>query len=465
MIDLGPLLLMPFTWGAITGLGLTVWAYEARGVRRWGERVILCLIVFYLIVGVLVAEHLQEWLEWRDWWCLDLPGEKKLYVGWYLWQAFLGVHHYSPFYIMQTWFQKPASRTIDDMVGLEAGALVVVGLLLWRSASRLKGHFHDRHYSPMRASEPGRSRWWLKLATVPVSPWLTGGAGLVEVLEPAAEPADPGSVRPAGAPSGSRGIIGDRPLAWWAVRRVSEYSGRVNLWLAGGFSLLYSAYVLAGTSWPDVLGRVVFLITDENGGISMLTAGLVVLAAAPAALQYGLWDSNAQDRCRRLELLLLTELDAPDYWQASAAAAWRRGRGYFYVALLLWGAGLLAGRMSVLQVAAALAASIILWGLYFVLGFRAFSRGMQAGGLGSLLTLGVPVLVIALAKAGWPAVAALLPPGAIYYASAQPLSWVWAIGPIVAGLAGLAIARRALERCDPDLRRWYDGNHGSKGAG
>ena len=26
--DLGPLLYMPFTWGAVTGLGLTVWAYE-----------------------------------------------------------------------------------------------------------------------------------------------------------------------------------------------------------------------------------------------------------------------------------------------------------------------------------------------------------------------------------------------------------------------------------------------------
>src|SRR6185437_4200635 len=36
-LDPLPLLLMPFTWGAITGLGLTVWAYEPRGVRRWGE--------------------------------------------------------------------------------------------------------------------------------------------------------------------------------------------------------------------------------------------------------------------------------------------------------------------------------------------------------------------------------------------------------------------------------------------
>src|SRR6266480_3329738 len=37
-LDLAPLLLMPFTWGAISGLGLVVWAYEPQCVRRWGER-------------------------------------------------------------------------------------------------------------------------------------------------------------------------------------------------------------------------------------------------------------------------------------------------------------------------------------------------------------------------------------------------------------------------------------------
>src|SRR5262245_20340016 len=41
MGDVPPLLLMPLTWGAITGLGLTVWAYERRDIRRWGERAML----------------------------------------------------------------------------------------------------------------------------------------------------------------------------------------------------------------------------------------------------------------------------------------------------------------------------------------------------------------------------------------------------------------------------------------
>src|SRR5262249_16869376 len=50
-VDLGPLLLMPFTWGAVTGLGLTAWAYEPLAVRRWGERGVFLLILLYLIVG------------------------------------------------------------------------------------------------------------------------------------------------------------------------------------------------------------------------------------------------------------------------------------------------------------------------------------------------------------------------------------------------------------------------------
>ena len=68
------------------------------------------------------------------------------------------------------------------------------------------------------------------------------------------------------------------------------------------------------------------------------------------------------------------------------------------------------------QASAALAAAVILWGFSFVLGFRAFARGRQANGLGSLLTLGLPLLTVALAKAGWPGLAALTPPGSVCYA-------------------------------------------------
>src|SRR5204862_3896416 len=113
-------------------------------------------------------------------------------------------------------------------------------------------------------------------------------------------------------------------------------------------------------------------------GVPALTTALVLLAAVPAAFQYGVWDSNVPDRYRRLELLLLTRLDGRAYWHASASAAWNRGRGYFVIALVLWGAAVWAGQATGAQVLASIACGVILWGLYFAVGFWAFSRGIQA---------------------------------------------------------------------------------------
>ncbi|HKI34172.1 MAG TPA: hypothetical protein VKA46_20130, partial [Gemmataceae bacterium] len=214
--------------------------------------------------------------------------------------------------------------------------------------------------------------------------------------------------------------------------------------------------------WPDWLGKGVFVLCDGVGGIPAVTTGLVLLAAVPAAFQYGLWDSSAQDRCRRLELLLLTRLDAHDYWEAAAAAAWRRGRGYFFVALLLWGAAVVAGRASALQAAGALAAGMLLWCLYFALGFRAFSRGVQANGLGLLLTLALPLAAYLSERSDLGLLTPLLPPGSVYAAAARGPGPLWCLGPIITSAAALAIGRVALARCEPELRRWYEKHHGRK---
>jgi hypothetical protein len=407
-VDLMPLVVMPFTWGMVTGLGLTTWAYEPSTIRRWAERVVLALVVFYLAIGVLVGEHLTRWLAW-------LPQDfARLFQN-----SFEALHRYNPFAVVQYWLEEDPGVAWERALGLEIAALATVGLLLLRSSGRLKEHFHERHYRPVTDDSPADT------------------AG-----------------------------IGNRPLAWWAVRRVMEYSGRANLWLAGGFGVLYAAFTVAGPHWPDWMGRRAFEIFGQMGGIPAVATALVVLAAVPAAFQYGLWDSNAQDRCRRLELLMLTELAAEDYWDAAAAAAWRRGRGYFGVAVLLWAAAAVAGQATVPQVVAALAASVILWGLYFAIGFRAFSRRLQANGLGSLLTLGLPVLTLVLYQVGkrfgWPEVAALVPPGGVYLASSGPASWAWLPGPVLAAVAALAISRYALAHCTSDLRRWYELHHGQK---
>ncbi|MCS6852121.1 MAG: hypothetical protein NZ700_13245, partial [Gemmataceae bacterium] len=429
VVDLLPLLVMPWTWGVVTGLGLVTWAYEGRTIRRWGERILGFLILVYLFVGVLAAEKLIGWLQ-------ALPPA----IGEVVVSGLLLAHRYNPFSVMQFWLEPvqgwmaahEAWPAWERMVWLEGLALATALVLLHRAAHRLKAHFRELHYAPLSI-----------------------------------------------AAAADRDAVGDRPLSWWAVRRVMEYSGRVNLWLAGGFGVLYALFTLAGPHWPPWLGRSVFqLFNDRAGGIPAVAAALVVLAAVPAAFQYGLWDSNTQDRCRRLELLLLTQLEPRDYWDAAAAAAWRRGRGYFLVATLLWLAdglsrilaaldahapdvGVIVGREA-LRFGHAMAVATILWGLYFALGFRAFSRGLHANGLGSLLTLGVPLLAFVLTRVGGTFWGALMPPGAVYWAAAAGPTAATALGPCLAAGAALLLARHGLQQCDRELRAWYDRHHGAK---
>jgi hypothetical protein len=403
-LDPLPLLVMPFTWGALTGLGLTVWAYEPQGVRRWGERVVMGMVVLYLVVGVLAGEKLRRWLN-----ALPPAWGARVFHG------FSGLHTHNPFGVLRFWLEGRVEDAWERACGLQAAALALVALLLARAACRLQAHFHELHYQPARD--------------------LSGLA------------------RPG---------VGDRPLTWWAVKRVTRYSGRINLWLAGGFGVLYALYTVAGPHWPAWMGRRVFQICDGAGGPAGLAAALVVLAAVPAAFQYGLWDSSTQDRCRRLELLLLTRLEARDYWNAAAGAAWRRGRGYFAVALILWGGAVAAGQAPARQVAAAVAAGVLLWSLYFALGFRAFARGLQANGLGMLLTVGLPLGAYGLARLGRPLLGALLPPGMVYHAAAGPASLAWLPGPVLVAAVTLAVGRWSLRYCDRELRRWYDRHAGHK---
>src|SRR5207245_8306720 len=144
-------------------------------------------------------------------------------------------HLYNPFAVMEFWFRTEPLVAEDRMEGLEIAAASAVALMLFRAAGRLKGHFHDLHYRP--AVDESR---------------------------------------------GPRGKPGDRPLAWWAVRRVTEYSGRINLWLASGFGLVYAFYTVAEPIWPSWLGRSVFTVFEKMGGIPGLATALVVLAAVPA---------------------------------------------------------------------------------------------------------------------------------------------------------------------------------------
>lgn len=402
--DLPAVILLPWTWGAVTGLGLTTWAYEPLAVRRWGERLTGALIVVYLVIGVLAGENLPLWV-----------GGLPFNLGPDFIAGFRALHEYNPFGVMRFAMEVAPGWAWSRVLWSVSTGTGAAALLLLRASLRLHGHFQDEHYRPILGTDTSPRR-----------------------------------------------SVGEHPLSWWAVQRVSRYSGRINLWLAGGFGVIYAAYTVAGPLWPAWMGRQVFNIFDDLGGIPVVATALVLLAGVPAAFQYGLWDASVQDRCRRLELLLLTRLNGRAYWEAAAAAAWQRGRGYFGVALGLWLAAWLAGQASGLQLLAAVGAGVILWGLYFAAGFRAFARGLQASSLGLTLTLILPLLTYAAIRGGWLMLASLLPPGSVYLGFAQLPGWSWSLGPVLAGLLALALARTAQSHCERDLRRWYELHQGSK---
>jgi hypothetical protein len=129
--------------------------------------------------------------------------------------------------------------------------------------------------------------------------------------------------------------------------------------------------------------------------------------------------------------------------------------------MLLWGAILASGQASAARVLAAAASGMMLWGLYFALGFRSFARGRHANGLGMLLTVALPLAAVGLYRLGLPQLASLLPTGGVY--GAVTLTGVaWAAGAILVGLLALLAARRGLENCEAQLRRWYDQHHSQK---
>lgn len=406
--DLVPLFVMPFVWGILAGVGLTAWVYEPVIVRRIGELFGMASVLVYLVIGVLAAENLLVWLE-------KLPPT----LGQLIYDCVKFLHNMNPFGIVRYWFSSDRVDWIAwerfELLSLFACCLITAAG--FRAAFRLKGHFHDRHYKPIDSSRESQ-------------------------LEK----------------------IGDKPLSWWAVRRVMEYSGKVNLWLAGGFSLIYAAFIVASDDWPSWMGKLVFLLLENWGGAPAIATALAVLAAVPAAFQFGLWDSTTQNRCQRLELLLLTDLSSRDYWHASLLASWKRGWGYLFGSSVLWLALGISGRNDWVDVIAAVLGGVLIWCFAFVVGFRAFSTGTQSSGISSLLTLGVPMVLVGFLKMGWVEAANFLPPGLAYMPLRSGVTLSWFVGFTLIAAAILALTRLGLTNCDANLRTWYDQNQGMKSA-
>ncbi len=397
---------LPLAFGLFAGAALTAWIYEPPIVQRIGQLLSIAGVGLYLVVGVLAAEKLVDWLE-------GLPEP----YGEYTFRVVKFGLDWNPFGVVQYYFDPTRTELVAErrawITGL--GAALLTLLCLWRAATRLVGHYADRHYRPIDSSRATQS-------------------------------------------------IGDEPLSWWAVKRVMEYSGRVNLYLAGGFSLLYAAYLVFQDRWPDWMGQMVFQLMEDWGGPGTIAAGLCVMAAVPAVFQFGLWDATPQARCARLELLLLTDLNGTDYWRASFRASWKRGRGYLFAALVLWAALAVSGRVSPAAAVAAATGGVVYWCLAFAVGFRGFAKGAQTSGLSSLFALGLPLLLMVCVKTGHDSLGALLPIGLGYYPVTTGIDMAWAASMLAWGAVAVGLVRTGLVKCEPGLRAWYDANQGLKAA-
>lgn len=419
--DLIPLLVLPFAWGLAISMALTAWVYESVIVRRIGEIFGLFSVLAYLTIGVLAGENLVLWLQ-------RLPAG----LAQFLYDGVIFLHTMNPFGVVRYWFSP--GECIDWIATERASLLIGAGVAFsivfaLRAAVRLSGHFHDRHYQiKSRKHDEAGAEQLFAVRLFPMS-------------------------------------FQHKPLSWWAVRRVMEYSGRINLWLAGGFSVMYSAYIVAGDDWPQWMGKLVFQLFEQWGGAPTVATAMAVMAMVPAIFQFGLWDASSQDRCKRLELLLLTELSSLDYFHASLAASWRRGRGYLCIAMMLWLALALGGRVSVPEAIAATAGGFALWAFGFAVGFRAFSTGHQTSGLSSLVALGLPMVLFGLMRAGQYELAGLVPTGLCHLPVSRGLNVGWICGMVLTISFTAWLIRVGLKHCDRDLRKWYDANQGTRAAG
>jgi len=113
-------------------------------------------------------------------------------------------------------------------------------------------------------------------------------------------------------------------------------------------------------------------------------------------------------------------------------------------------------------VVAAALGGLVLWAFSFAVGFRAFSTGNQAGGVASLLTIGMPLLLVALLRENLETLAAFVPTAACYLPLKSGMTMPWALGLALVATLAWWLTREGLRRCDAELRRWFDANQGRR---
>lgn len=401
---------VPVSAGVFAGICLAVVSYEPSWVRRSLEYLLLAGVVAYMVLfGLLGAFFARPLLAaWGT--LVGTPLSGFMDVG--------DVLRFSnPF------------RLLGSVGDVDQGAatmrtLLILGLIWFltmagylRLACRLRPHYEEENY--------GRQR------------------GRRDYSRP----------------------MGQRPLSWWTRRRVSRFRGRINLYLTWATVAVYTAWTLMPGRWPPWLAVPQLQLLESLGGLPLLLAACLHLAVVPAAFLQGLWDSHAQQRARRLELLLTTPLEAGDYLLASLVAAWTRGRGYILPAAILSGVAIYNRNLQPVELAWLCLAMGNYLLLSFAVAFRNFARlpdDRSVTVCGLLWSVGLPVLTIGLALLAEPNWTFCTPLGAVYQAAtgSSTATKLFLASQCLYALAGIFLLRSAVLCFDREIHDWFAGQLG-----
>ncbi len=413
------LLVVPLVAGWLSGLLMAVVAFEPMWFRRLVERLVLLVVLVYLVVFGLLGHFCMPKI--IAWWSglTGTPAATFAQVG-------ATTRYLNPFRLLGAVSQETEPGLALRLAVVTAALMLVILLCFARLVVRLRAHYTEENY----AHSAGRRQ--------------------------------------------SRRSIGQNPLSWWTWRRVSQFRGHINLYLTWTTLVLYAAWMLLEDRWPTWLAMSQLQMIRGLGGEALLSVAALQLAVVPMAFLNGLWDSNSQQRVQRLELLLITPLAGRHFLQASAVAAWTRGKGYAVGAIGIWLAAVLSGRIQWFE-----AAGIVLLGacyllLCFAVAFRNFARVESDQSVtvrGLVWSIGMPLLTVALFQMGSHAWAAATPLGGVFMLSlpgAERASWVncslptvWFIAGTIAAtslIGSLLLLKSAVRNFDREIHDWFEAN-------
>lgn len=413
------LLAVPLVAGWLSGLAMAVVAFEPLWFRRLVERLVLLVVLVYLVVFGLLGHFCMPAIV--AWWSglTGTPAATFAQVG-------ATTRYLNPFRLLGAVSSEPETGLLLRLAVVTA-ALVAVSLLCFaRLVVRLRKHYQEENYY-----RPGERR--------------------------------KGSQR-----------IGVNPLSWWTRRRVSQFRGNVNLYLTWTTLGLYGCWMIFESQWPSWLAMNQLQLIRMLGGEALLLVAALQLAVVPMAFLNGLWDSNSQQRVRRLELLLITPLAGREFLLASAVAAWTRGKGYIFGALGILLAALIAGRIFWYEAVGILVLGFGYLLLCFAVAFRNFARVESDQSVtvrGLVWSIGMPLLTFALFRLGNDAIAAATPLGSVFIVAlptAERATWidysmttVWTIAGVVIVsclIASWWLLRSALHNFEREIHTWFEAN-------